>query len=108
MNLTSYSIIMARQKGDLRELLKGIDRLEELKDMPNPRILIMESCSHNISHDDIGRVKIPKVVQNYLGNNVEFNFAMGKDFPKDLDKYDLVIHCGSCMLNKKTMINRIR
>lgn len=108
MNLTSFSIIMARQKGDLRELLKGIDRLEKLKDMPNPRILIMESCSHNISHDDIGRVKIPKVVQNYLGNNVEFNFAMGKDFPKDLDKYDLVIHCGSCMLNKKTMINRIR
>lgn len=108
MNLTSFSIIMARQKGDLREFVKGIDQLKGLKNKDNPRILVMESCSHNTSHEDIGRVKIPKVINQTLGKEIEYHFAMGKDFPKDLKKYDLVIHCGSCMLNKKTMFNRIR
>lgn len=108
MNLSSFSILMARQKGDIKEFINGIDRLKNLKDKDNPRILIMESCSHNLSHDDIGRVKIPRVIDRILENEVQYNFAMGNDFPKDLKDYDLVIHCGSCMLNKKTMINRIR
>ena len=108
IHLTSFSILMARQKGDLSEFIDGIHRLKGLKDKANPRILIMESCSHNISHEDIGRVKIPRVINNYLGREVQFDFAMGNDFPKDLKDYDLIIHCGSCMLNKKTMGNRIR
>jgi len=108
INLTSFSILMARQKGDLREFIDGIDRLKSLKDKENPRIVIMESCSHNISHEDIGRVKIPMVINNYLGREVQFHFRMGSDFPRNLKNYDLVIHCGSCMLNKKTMENRIR
>lgn len=108
MNLTSFSILMARQKGDIREFINGINQLKVLKDNTNPRILIMESCSHNLSHEDIGRVKIPKVINDFLGNEVQYKFAMGNDFPQDLKDYDLVIHCGSCMLNKKTMLNRIR
>lgn len=108
MKLTSFSILMARQKGDLGEFLKGIERLKELKCKANPKILVMESCSHNVTHDDIGRVKIPRLIENYLNKNVDFNFAMGNDFPEDLRDYDLVIHCGSCMLNRKTMVNRIR
>ena len=108
MSLTSFSIIMARQKGDLKEFIDGIHRLTRLKCMDNPRILIMESCSHNVSHEDIGRVKIPRVINNFLGNEIQYDFAMGNEFPQDLKKYDFVIHCGSCMLNKKTMLNRIR
>lgn len=108
MNLTSFSILMARQKGDLKEFLYGTDTLKNLKYKVNQRILIMESCSHNISHEDIGRVKIPRVINNYLGNKIQYEFGMGNDFPHDLHDYDLVIHCGSCMLNKKTMLNRIR
>ena len=108
INLTSFSIIMAKQKGDLKEFINGINELNSLKEKDNPKILIMESCSHNVSHEDIGRVKIPRVVNNLLGKEVHYDFAMGNDFPRNLVDYDLVIHCGSCMLNKKTMINRIR
>lgn len=108
MNLSSFSIVMARQKGDLGEFIKGIEKLKSLKYKDKVRILIMESCSHNSSHDDIGRVKIPRLVNKSLGKEVDYDFSMGKDFPKDLGAYDLVIHCGSCMLNKKTMVNRIR
>lgn len=108
INITSFSIIMARQKGNLREFINGIDKFKSLKDKDDPRILIMESCSHNVSHEDIGRVKIPRVINKTLGNEMNYDFAMGNDFPQDLKKYDLVIHCGSCMLNKKTMLNRIR
>lgn len=108
INLTSFSIIMARQKGDLRYFLKGIGAIEKLKEKESPRILIMESCSHNTSHEDIGRVKIPRLLTKHLGKEIDFKFSMGQDFPRDLKDYDLVIHCGSCMLNKKTMINRIK
>lgn len=108
INLTSFSILMARQKGDLDVFLKGIEAIEKLKEKEKSRILIMESCTHNTSHEDIGRVKIPKLLNKYLAKELEFDFAMGQSFPKDLKDYDLVIHCGSCMLNKRTMINRIK
>ncbi|MGL5278254.1 MAG: [FeFe] hydrogenase H-cluster maturation GTPase HydF, partial [Cetobacterium sp.] len=71
------------------------------------RILIAETCTHNTSHEDIGRVKIPKLVKNYTGKEIEFTFVGGKDFPEDLSKYALVIHCGACMINKKHMQSRI-
>lgn len=108
INLTSFSILMARQKGDLKVFINGISSIDKLKDKEYPKVLIMESCSHNTSHDDIGRVKIPKLLTKYLNKDIDFNFMMGEDFPKDLETYDLVVHCGSCMLNKRTMINRIR
>ena len=108
MKLTSFSIIMANQKGDLKEFAKGITRLKSLDQIDRPRVLIMESCSHNLSHEDIGRVKIPGLIDKLIAKEVVYDFAMGKDFPQDLEGYDLVIHCGSCMLNKKTMLNRIR
>ncbi|MDR7869305.1 MAG: [FeFe] hydrogenase H-cluster maturation GTPase HydF [Tissierellaceae bacterium] len=108
ISLTSFSILMARQKGDLKEFIYGIEKLKNLKSIGKPKILIMESCSHNVSHEDIGRVKIPRVVNNFLGKEIQYDFAMGNDFPQAINEYDLVIHCGSCMLNKKTMMNRIR
>ncbi|MBU5427634.1 [FeFe] hydrogenase H-cluster maturation GTPase HydF [Tissierella pigra] len=108
INLTSFSIIMARQKGDLNTFLNGIRTVEGLREKEIPKILIMESCSHNTSHEDIGKVKIPTLLTKHLGKKIDFNFRMGEDFPKDLETYDLVIHCGSCMLNKRTMENRIK
>ena len=108
VNLTSFSIIMARHKGDLQVFLEGISVVEKLKEKENPKILIMESCTHNTSHEDIGRVKIPRMLTKYLGKEIDFSFRMGGDFPKKLESYDLLIHCGSCMLNKKSMDNRIR
>ena len=69
---------------------------------------MMESCSHNHSHEDIGRIKIPNLLSKKLGKRFNFDFKMGQDFPDNLEEYDLVIHCGSCMLNKKTMDSRIR
>ena len=108
INLTSFSILLARQKGDLKSFLDGASVIEKLKKKENPKILIMESCSHNTSHEDIGKVKIPRLLVKHLGKEVDFNFKMGEDFPNDLESYDLVIHCGSCMLNRKAMLNRIR
>ena len=108
MPLTSFSILMARQKGDIAEFLKGIACLRALKGKENPTILIMESCSHNTSHEDIGTVKIPAIVNKMLKKEVHYDFALGHDFPENLEGYDLVIHCGSCMLTRKVMLNRIR
>ncbi len=102
--LTSFSILFARQKGDLNIYMDGIKAIENLN--KNSRVLIMESCTHNHSHEDIGRVKIPRLLNKKLGFELNYDFKMGNDFPLDLD-YDLIIHCGSCMLNKKTMLNRI-
>lgn len=103
--LTSFSILFARQKGDLNDLVRGVKKLKFLNH--GDKILIAETCTHNTSHEDIGRVKIPKLVKNFTGKEVEFTFVGGKDFPKDLSKYALVIHCGACMINKKHMQSRI-
>ncbi|MGL6169143.1 MAG: [FeFe] hydrogenase H-cluster maturation GTPase HydF, partial [Fusobacteriaceae bacterium] len=103
--LTSFSILFARQKGDLEDLVKGVKSLKNLKD--GDKILISESCTHNTSHEDIGRVKIPKLVKQYCGKNIEFHFVAGKDFPANLSEYSLVIHCGACMINRKLMQSRI-
>lgn len=103
--LTSFSIIFARQKGDLKKLISGIKKINSLKD--GAQILISENCTHNTSHEDIGRVKIPKLLERKTGKKFRFSFSAGKDFPKDLKKYDLVIHCGACMITKKNMEIRI-
>ena len=108
INLTSFSILMARQKGDLKIFLEGVSVIESLREIEIPKVLIMESCSHNTSHEDIGKVKIPKLLSKHLNKEIDFQFKMGEDFPKDLQSFDLVIHCGSCMLNKKSMMSRIQ
>lgn len=105
VKLTSFSIIFARQKGDLRDLVSGVKKLSKLNH--GDKILISETCTHNTSHEDIGRVKIPKLIRNYSGKELEFEFVAGKDFPEDLSKYAMVIHCGGCMINRKLMQSRI-
>ena len=103
--LTSFSILFARVKGDIDAFVEGVKQVENLVD--GSKVLIAESCTHNHSHEDIGRVKIPRLLTAYTNKKLEFEFKMGHDFPESLDEYDLVIHCGSCMLNKKVMNSRI-
>lgn len=105
IKLTSFSILLANQKGDLKEYLKGIEAINSLNE--NSKILICESCTHNTSHEDIGTVKIPKMLCKKVGKSLNFQFSMGKDFPKNIQDYDLVIHCGGCMTNKRLMKNKI-
>ncbi|MCT4544804.1 MAG: [FeFe] hydrogenase H-cluster maturation GTPase HydF [Vallitalea sp.] len=104
--LTSFSILYARYKGDLFKLVEGVNAIESLKE--GSRILISESCTHNHSHEDIGRVKIPKGLVKHFKHDFNFTFRMGHDFPDDVSEYDLIIHCGSCMINPKTMRTRIK
>lgn len=103
--LTSFSIMMANMKGDLRQLIKGVSAINNLKD--GSRILMAEACTHNTSHEDIGRVKIPNLLKKYTGKNLVFDYYVHYDFPKNLSDYDLVIHCGGCMINSRSMNNRI-
>ena len=103
--LTSFSILFARYKGDLAEQVRGAMAVEYLK--PGDNILIAEACSHHPIGEDIGRVKIPRWLTQYVGGKLEFTTVQGHDFPQDLSKYNLVIHCGACMLNRKEMLNRI-
>ena len=103
--LTSFSILFAKQKGDINKFIKGIEVIQNLKD--GAKILIAETCSHNTSHEDIGRVKIPMMLQKKTGKKFNFSFSMGKDFPENLGDFDLIIHCGGCMITRKAMENRI-
>lgn len=105
IKLTSFSILFARQKGRLEDFIEGANAVRRLK--PGSRVLISESCTHNVSHEDIGRVKIPKLLTKYVGGNLNFDFKVGHDFTDNVEEYDLVIHCGACMINRKTVINRI-
>src|SRR3712207_1644485 len=105
IKLTSFSILFARHKGDLDVFIEGIKKIESLN--KNSKVLISESCTHNHSHEDIGRVKIPKLLNKHLGHELNYDFKMGHDFPENIKDYDLIIHCGACMVNKKTMESRI-
>lgn len=102
--LTSFSIIMARAKGDLEILYNGAKKINELKD--EDRVLIAEACTHHQLKGDIAREKLPMLLQKKAGNIIIDNCS-GKDFPEDISKYSLVIHCGSCMLNRTETINRL-
>lgn len=105
IKLTSFSMLLANAKGDIKTLSEGAKALDTLPD--KARILMAEACTHNTSHEDIGRVKIPGMLSKYTGKELEFEYSVHHDFPDDLSDYDLVIHCGGCMLNAKTMQNRI-
>ncbi|MBS5926049.1 MAG: [FeFe] hydrogenase H-cluster maturation GTPase HydF [Clostridium sp.] len=103
--LTSFSMLFARQKGDINEFINGVWGVRNLK--PGDKVLISESCSHNVSHEDIGRVKIPTLLEKYVGGKLNFEFKIGYDFAEDIGDYKLIIHCGGCMVNRKTILNRI-
>jgi len=103
--LTSFSILMARQKGKIDVLLEGIKAITKLK--PGDKILISEVCTHNRTHEDIGHVKIPTALRKLVGGELEFDFTAGRDFPDDLSQYALIIHCGACMITSREMKNRI-
>ncbi|MGB3977370.1 MAG: [FeFe] hydrogenase H-cluster maturation GTPase HydF [bacterium] len=103
--MTTFSILFARHKGDLAQLVAGADVIDRLQD--GDAVLIAEACSHHAQEDDIGRVKIPNWMKKYTGKALHFDVASGHDFPEDLDKYKLIVHCGSCMLNRMEMQRRI-
>ena len=102
---TTFSILMARMKGDLGQLAAGAAAIASLKE--NDRILIAEACTHHAGCEDIGRVKIPALLQKKCNCKLNFDFYSGNDFPDELASYALVIHCGGCMLTRKTMLNRL-
>lgn len=106
LKLTSFSILFARQKGEFNEFLEGTKKLDTLK--PNDRILICESCSHNVSHEDIGRVKIPNMLRKIAGGDLNIEYMVGYDFKENVEDYDLIIHCGACMVNRKSVLNKIK
>lgn len=99
--LTSFSILFVRYKGDLTAAVHGAAKLDRLKD--GDTVLISEGCTHHRQCNDIGTVKMPNWVKNHTKKNINFEFTSGKDFPEDLSKYSLVIHCGGCMLNNREM-----
>lgn len=103
--LTSFSILFARYKGDLVEFTRGALAIERLR--PGDRVLIAESCSHHPIGEDIGRVKIPRWLTQYVGGKLEISHVQGHDFPADLASYRLVVHCGSCMTNRREVLTRI-
>lgn len=106
ITLTSFSILMARYKGDLRDLVTGASALSRLKD--GDKVLISEGCTHHRQCNDIGTVKIPGWIRNYTGVQPEFVFTSGGDFPENLSEYALVVHCGGCMLNEAEMKRRTK
>jgi [FeFe] hydrogenase H-cluster maturation GTPase HydF len=104
--LTSFSILLARFKGDYENYLKGMPQIENLKD--GDAVLIMESCTHQTSCEDIGRVKIPKWLTEYTGKTLHFDFVSGLTPVKNIEKYALVVQCGGCMITKKQILNRLK
>jgi len=103
--LTSFSILMARFKGDLAAQVEGTLAVEKLRS--GDRVLIAEACTHHPIGEDIGRVKIPRWLTQYTGVKLDFVPMQGRDFPADLGSYKLVIHCGACMWNRRQMLSRI-
>ena len=103
--LTSFSILLARHKGDLETLVTGAKAIESLK--PGDKVLISEGCTHHRQADDIGKVKIPRWMRQSVGGELDFEWVSGGTFPADLTKYKLIVHCGGCMLNRREMLYRL-
>lgn len=106
IQLTTFSILMARYKGDLNEYIKGINRIDELEN--GDKVLIAEACSHHAQEDDIGTVKIPRWLRLHTRKDLKIEVKNGHDFPENLKDYKLIIHCGGCMLTRKAMQIRIK
>lgn len=105
IKLTSFSILFARLKGELNEMISGTRAIEKLKS--GDKVLICESCTHHDIGDDIGRVKIPRWLTQYTGAKLEFDVFAGHDFPENIEQYSLIIHCGACMTNRREILSRI-
>ena len=103
--LTSFSVLMAGYKGDIRQFIEGASAIDRLTE--NSHVLIAEACAHAPQTEDIGRVKIPRLLRKKIGEGLQIDMVSGSDFPKDLSKYDLIIHCGACMFNRKHVMNRL-
>ena len=105
IELTSFSILFARLKGNLQEFYNGAQKIDSLQD--GDKVLICESCSHHQIEDDIARVKIPNLLKKKTGKQIEFVYHSGHDFPENLKDYALLIHCGACMTNRREVLSRI-
>lgn len=103
--LTSFSILFARYKGDIALFMEGVGALKRLT--PTSRILIAEACTHTPQNEDIGRVKLPRILRKKFGEELHIDIVGGADYPEDLTAYDLVIHCGACMFNRKHVLSRV-
>ena len=105
--LTSFSIVFARMKGDFEKYLEGTPHISQLND--GDRVLILESCTHQVSCDDIGRIKIPKLLQQFTGKQLNFDFVSGlSELTNQVENYSLVIQCGGCMVTRKQLLNRLK
>ena len=104
--LTSFSVLFAGYKGDIKEFMEGAKAIYSLKE--TSRVLVAEACAHAPAEEDIGRVKIPNLMAKKLGFRPQIEFVRGNDFPKDLSGYDLIIHCGACMFSRKHVLNRMQ
>jgi len=104
--VTTFSILFARQKADLGVMAAGAAAIENLK--PGDRVLIAEACSHHALEDDIGRVKIPRWLRQYVGGDLQIDMACGRDYPDNLKDYKLIFHCGACMMNRREMLTRMK
>lgn len=105
VKLTTFSILMARHKGDLPTFVKGLKRVEELEN--GDKVLIAEACTHHAQADDIGTVKIPRWLRNHTKKDLQIDVAHGADYPENLSDYKLIIHCGGCMLTRRAMLTRM-
>lgn len=105
VKLTSFSILFARQKGDLCQFVEGAMAIEALR--PGDRVLLAEACTHHPIGDDIGRVKIPRWLTQYVGGKLDFQMTQGHDFPENLADFRLMVHCGACMWNRREMLTRM-
>jgi [FeFe] hydrogenase H-cluster maturation GTPase HydF len=103
--LTSFSILFARQKGELSQMVQGVKRIAALA--VGDKVLIAEGCTHHRQSDDIGKVKIPRWIRQMAGGGVEFEWASGANFPRDIKQYAAIVHCGGCMLNRREMLYRM-
>lgn len=103
--LTSFSILFARYKGDIKLFTEGVKALKNLSE--ESRILIAEACTHTPQNEDIGRVKLPRILRKRFGEGLHIDIVGGADYPEDLTQYDLVIHCGACMFNRRHVLSRI-
>jgi [FeFe] hydrogenase H-cluster maturation GTPase HydF len=106
IKLTTFSILFSRLKGDLAELVRGVKAVDNLKD--GDKVLIMEACTHHDQADDIGRVKIPRWLRQYTGKKLEFDTNAGPYVSLDLSKYNLIVACGGCMINRQEMLSRMK
>lgn len=103
--LTSFSVLFAQYKGDIDYYIEGANAISQLTE--KSKVLIAEACTHAPLTEDIGRVKIPRMLRKRIGEGLQIDMASGTDFPEDLSSYDLVIHCGACMFNRKYVLNRV-